>query len=72
MAQPQRGVRRYAPLAIDDAGDAVDGYGDLAREFRRREADLFKFFRQMFSGVDGCARHGSSMIVDDFHVHGAG
>ena len=40
MSQAQRRVGRDAALAVDDAGDAVDGNLDLPRQLGGGEANL--------------------------------
>jgi hypothetical protein len=56
VAKPQRGVSRYAALAVDDRGDPVHRHVDLARQFRRRDAELLELLCEVLAGMNGrCA-----------------
>jgi hypothetical protein len=42
MAETQRGIARYAALALHDLRNAISGHAELTREFGCRDAKCFK------------------------------
>jgi hypothetical protein len=73
MAEAKRGVGGHAASAVHDGGDAVHWHVDLTRKFGCRNAELFQFFGEVFSGMDRSAAIGAfSMIVRYFDIDGAG
>jgi hypothetical protein len=57
VRKPQRRIGGDAPLAVNDARDAIHGYIDLTRKFGGCDAELTQFFGKMFAGMNGGARH---------------
>lgn len=44
LRQPECGVRRHAPLAVDHLVEAREGYPELERECRLRDPQRFQEF----------------------------
>jgi hypothetical protein len=57
MSQPQRRVRRYIAVNIQNLGDAIGGNLQMAGQCRSAHLEFFEFLGQMFAEMNGNRWH---------------